>query len=55
MASTQRRVIFEIDVTFTDTWGQVETKDLLKVFLDKSAGIKSISIKKTNKRKLEGK
>lgn len=51
-----KRVIFEIDVTYTDgNWSQAETKDLLKVFLDKSATIKSISIKQTKKRKVEDK
>ena len=50
-----RRTIFEIDVTYEDnsSWSQVATKDLLKLFADK--GIKNISIKKVNKRKLEGK
>lgn len=49
----RRRILFEIDVTFGETWSRVETNDLLKLFVDKN--IHNISIKKTNKRKLEGK
>lgn len=47
------RFTFSVDVTYTDSWGQVDSKDILKLFVDKSGNIKNIAIKKVKKQKPE--
>lgn len=48
-----KRITYQIDVTLdrNDDWGAVETKDLMKLFVDKNASIKNFSVKKVYKSK----
>lgn len=44
-----KRQVIEIDITFKDNWSTLETKEILKLIVDK--GVKNVSIKNVNKRK----
>lgn len=44
-----KRQLITIDVTFKDNWSTLDTKEILKLLVDK--GVKNVSIKNINKRK----
>jgi hypothetical protein len=44
-----KRQVIEIDVTFTDNWSELTTKEILELLVKKS--VKNLTIKNIRKRK----
>lgn len=44
-----KRQLITIDITFKDNWSELDTKEILKIIVDK--GVKNVQITNVNKRK----
>lgn len=44
-----KRQVIQIDVTFSDNWSELTTKEILKLLVEKS--VKNVTIKNIRKRK----
>jgi hypothetical protein len=44
-----KRQLITIDITFKDNWSELDTKEILKIIVDK--GVKNVQITNVSKRK----